>query len=427
MMLLAGCIQNNDKDGKDDNTPPKDTTPPWNLTISINEGANYTMDRKVDLYVSAKDDTFVSNVSFSNDGLTWSEWEPMLGPKTWNLTQGDGGKTVMFKAKDRAGNENRSKNATIILDTVVPAVISSNPVIGAKDVPFDNNTITITFSETIQRNANSCPFGLGAADNPGEMMSKNKRYIGTNKVECTFSEDLLPAVIYRVRLNNYDDITDLAGNMVKPQNWTFTTRDAKLEVITKTVFSPPGAGSTFVMGEIKNSDTFSFVNVHIDLEFFNATHKSLFKMENNFQLEKTFILIQPGEVWPFIIITADKDGLIKDADVVVGKNSEKFMRWTTKVPYTKVLPESDSGTLYTTPNVEYIVTGDVKNTGDKTTTALVVVCKFYDQSNNLVWVGTQDKASLGTGMTDAFQIKVQTSMTDPAKISKYTLKIYAES
>lgn len=44
-------------------------------------------------------------MSFSNDEVFWSAWEPVAGTKTWNLLEGNGTKTVYMKLKDAAGNE----------------------------------------------------------------------------------------------------------------------------------------------------------------------------------------------------------------------------------------------------------------------------------------------------------------------------------
>ncbi|WP_207953121.1 S-layer homology domain-containing protein [Paenibacillus agricola] len=44
-------------------------------------------------------------MSFSNDEVTWSAWEPVAGTKPWTLLAGNGTKTVHMKLKDAAGNE----------------------------------------------------------------------------------------------------------------------------------------------------------------------------------------------------------------------------------------------------------------------------------------------------------------------------------
>ncbi|WP_147433485.1 S-layer homology domain-containing protein [Paenibacillus ginsengarvi] len=44
-------------------------------------------------------------MSFSNDEVNWSEWEPVAATKTWTLSAGNGTKTVYMKLRDAAGNE----------------------------------------------------------------------------------------------------------------------------------------------------------------------------------------------------------------------------------------------------------------------------------------------------------------------------------
>jgi len=66
--------------------------------IKINSDAVYTNSPTVDLTLSAK--TIISNVtdmSFSNDNVTLTEWEAYAEAKAWNLSDGEGLKTVYAK------------------------------------------------------------------------------------------------------------------------------------------------------------------------------------------------------------------------------------------------------------------------------------------------------------------------------------------
>ena len=94
-----------------------DTVEPTNLTISINNNAKYTKSILVTLTLSALSADYMS---FSNDGINWSAWEPYSNFKLWTLTPEDGEKIVYFKCKDEAGNESLTTYGTIILDTIPP-------------------------------------------------------------------------------------------------------------------------------------------------------------------------------------------------------------------------------------------------------------------------------------------------------------------
>jgi hypothetical protein len=95
-----------------------DTTSPGGPSIEINDGAQKTDSTKVTLKINANDDTSgVYQISFSNDGLTWSDWENYTQTLLYTLPEGDGTKTIYFKVKDKAGNTAGPVSADIILDT----------------------------------------------------------------------------------------------------------------------------------------------------------------------------------------------------------------------------------------------------------------------------------------------------------------------
>src|SRR5574341_2144743 len=92
--------------------------PPSSLHVGINNGATYTNSTFVALSVSA---VGAEEMSFSNDSISWSAWEPFAITKLWTLTSGDGQKTVYFKARNSGGGEAIPGNASIILDTTPPS------------------------------------------------------------------------------------------------------------------------------------------------------------------------------------------------------------------------------------------------------------------------------------------------------------------
>ncbi|VVB85693.1 Cell surface glycoprotein [uncultured archaeon] len=92
--------------------------PPSSLSIVINNGVVYINSTSVMLSVSAVNTT---QISFSNDNMTWSEWDPFAITNSWTLTSGDGLKTVYFRARNDMG-EASPVSDTIILDTTKPVV-----------------------------------------------------------------------------------------------------------------------------------------------------------------------------------------------------------------------------------------------------------------------------------------------------------------
>jgi hypothetical protein len=82
-----------------------DTTPPHSLIVIINDGTSETNSRTVNLKLNALDDlSGVSNMSFSTDGKTWSEWESFTSEREITLPPINGENTIHFRVIDHAGN-----------------------------------------------------------------------------------------------------------------------------------------------------------------------------------------------------------------------------------------------------------------------------------------------------------------------------------
>lgn len=104
-----------------------DVTPPTGSVV-INDGAASTSTVSVNLTLSASDDlSKVRWMRFSNDGASWSSWEPYtvftpspvyIMNKTWNLTSGNGIKTVYVQFMDEAGKLSVGYSDTITLSVL---------------------------------------------------------------------------------------------------------------------------------------------------------------------------------------------------------------------------------------------------------------------------------------------------------------------
>jgi len=113
-----------------------DRVRPSGASILINNGATYTTTRKVDLALRATDadpSSGIEAMQFSDDGSTWTQWEPYAGSRSYDLPAGDGQKTVHFRCRDRAQNVGDFASASIILDTAAP-VISNVRVVSITDI-----------------------------------------------------------------------------------------------------------------------------------------------------------------------------------------------------------------------------------------------------------------------------------------------------
>lgn len=85
-------------------------------SVVIDGGARSTKKSIVRLTLSAKDPkpgSGMESMQVSNDGKTWSEWEPYATSKSWTLPKGKGTKTVYVAFRDRAGNVSPTVSDTI--------------------------------------------------------------------------------------------------------------------------------------------------------------------------------------------------------------------------------------------------------------------------------------------------------------------------
>ena len=87
-------------------------TPPL---LSINDGAKYTNSRVVNLSIEAAtaNQMILSNYS----DFSGAEWENFVASKSWELTEGQGLKTVFLKVRYENGQESEVVQDDIILDT----------------------------------------------------------------------------------------------------------------------------------------------------------------------------------------------------------------------------------------------------------------------------------------------------------------------
>jgi hypothetical protein len=122
-----------------------DKTPPLgNITATPT-----TSTPTITLTVSATDTSSgIAQMCFSNDNSTWSNWEPYATTKTWNLTDGDGQKTVTAKFLDNAGLASTT-SCSVTLQTPQPtATPTPTPTATPTPIPTANPTQTPTSTPT---------------------------------------------------------------------------------------------------------------------------------------------------------------------------------------------------------------------------------------------------------------------------------------
>jgi hypothetical protein len=106
-----------------------DRAAPSGLDISIDGGAAATANRQVTLALDAEDPAPASGVrfmQFSEDGTLWTGWEQFARGRMFELTAGDGQKSILFRVQDGAGNIAEPVAASIRLDTAAPGISDVN-------------------------------------------------------------------------------------------------------------------------------------------------------------------------------------------------------------------------------------------------------------------------------------------------------------
>ena len=109
-----------------------DTLAPSGVSITINEGAQYTTTAEVQLTIGCSDGntTGYQMKIWGISGATTesaASWETFSTSKVVTLPGSDGLKTVYVKVRDDVNNESSSASDSITLNTAVPAVTITGP------------------------------------------------------------------------------------------------------------------------------------------------------------------------------------------------------------------------------------------------------------------------------------------------------------
>ena len=125
-----------------------DTTPPTG-SIVINNNKSTTNTPNVTLALTWSDGAGGSGVArmrFSDNGSTWTAWEPLAATRAHTLPGGDGYKTVRVQFLDRANNRSATYSDYIRLDTAPPTgAITINA--GAMTTTVRSVTLGLTWSD----------------------------------------------------------------------------------------------------------------------------------------------------------------------------------------------------------------------------------------------------------------------------------------
>ncbi len=172
---------------------------PVNLIISINDGESYANSFAVLLSLNSEDfGTGVSQMAFSTDGKSWTDWEQFDTTKYFDLPEGDGEKNIYFKVQDHCGNTAEPVTDSIILDTTPPKDLS---IVINNDDEFTNLEIVTLSLDAIDHlsGINDMSFSIDG------IIWTNWEEFNSRKSMTIPSEDGELTIYFRVR--------DSAGNI----------------------------------------------------------------------------------------------------------------------------------------------------------------------------------------------------------------------
>jgi hypothetical protein len=225
--------------------------------VLINGGAAVTNSRNATLTLSATDAlSSVTQMRFSNTGISYSTAEPYGTAKAWTLSTGTGTKTVYVQFKDALGNWSGAFTDTIVYDTSAPtisAVVSSNVTTNSATINWITNepaTSQVEYGPTIAY---------------GNLTTLDPNLVNAHAMPLS---GLNAQTLYNYRVRS----RDAAGNLRIGTNKTFSTpgsasltiavtQTANGTITPGTTAVSPGTNATFT---ITPDTTFVISSVMVD-------------------------------------------------------------------------------------------------------------------------------------------------------------------
>lgn len=242
---------------------------PASVALRFNGGASVTNKPDVTLELTAYDDlSGIGRMSFSPDGVTWTDWVPFAASYPWRLEGSDGRKKVYARVENGAGLVTAT-SSSIVLDTTPPVIIATSPERDSTTTA-SRPTFAVTFNEPILVRS-WLTQGLSVRDPNGEVLAGSFNYDAA-AMTGTFlpSADLIPGYDYSVTIGG---VTDVAGNAFPPATgWTVGARRTsavsfrsvapvtygRSVTLTATVAAPPG---TELLLESRAADASTYTTV----------------------------------------------------------------------------------------------------------------------------------------------------------------------
>ncbi|WP_406695926.1 DUF4082 domain-containing protein [Singulisphaera sp. Ch08] len=193
------------------NNPADLTAPTVRLTTPY---TNSTVGGQFVLGAFASDNIGITGVQFKANGANLGAMDS-TAPYRLNASLSAGTYTITAVATDARGNQTTSAPFTLTVDLAAPTITSQSPVPGATNVAT-NSGVRVTFNEPIRPDTLRISLTGPDGASPGIVQYD----FSTNTARFVNFAELDPSTTYTASVNG---VTDLAGNILSPFSWTFTT------------------------------------------------------------------------------------------------------------------------------------------------------------------------------------------------------------
>lgn len=167
---------------------PPDTTPPT-LNLIVGSGNATVNHLPVILNLNANDDRAITQIHFSADGETWSEWEPFSQRAGWQLENTTEPQTIYAQVQDAAGNLSEISHATVAADLTLERPASDSYTLARSIMGMGGGTQT--------SNTYTVHNTIGQIHETGTLTSGNYRLLSGywGLVGSNLDEIYLPVVV----------------------------------------------------------------------------------------------------------------------------------------------------------------------------------------------------------------------------------------
>ena len=183
------------------------------VVVDINNSATHTSQTVVTLRLNPEHyipDSDTLEMRLSNDGTSWTSWEPFTPRRRWRLTSGEGEKTIWVEMRERSSGLVRKGRGRVVVDTVAPRISSLRPPAEA-----ETTVRTPTIGATVQDNSGPVPPAKVRLELDGVRRTDLTYNRATGRVRLTPTEDL------GIGQHSLTIIaTDKAGNRTR-RHWSF--------------------------------------------------------------------------------------------------------------------------------------------------------------------------------------------------------------